>query len=119
MTAETEVVKARFRADADRGAVAAMTTDARVGTAPIGKVVMTLNAVHLAMFVVGKAQHQWLTTAQERFTQRQGGAGTHQCHQRDERAQDDCQHQSRMSSEHESAEKERGLRSRLSLDARA
>ena len=56
MTTETEVVKARFGADPNGRAAAAMTTDARVSTAPIDEVVMTRDAVHLAVFVVRKTQ---------------------------------------------------------------
>ena len=41
MTTETEVVKARLGADSNLSAVAAMTTDARIGAALIGEVVMT------------------------------------------------------------------------------
>ena len=104
MTTETEVVKARFGAGPNGSAAAAMTTDARIFTAAIGEVVMTLNAVHRAMFVVRKAQGQRLTTAQERFTQGQSCATAHQRKQRDERTEDDCQHEPRMPSEHESAE---------------
>ena len=74
MTTETEVVKARFGADLNDGAGATMTTDARVCAAPIGEVVMTLNAVHRPMFVVRKAEDQWLVTAQKRFTQHQSRA---------------------------------------------
>ena len=118
MTTETEVVKARFGADLNGSAAAAMTTDARIGTAPIDEVVMTLNAVHRAMFVVRKAQDQRLTTAQEWFTQGQSRATAHQCKQRDERAEYDCQHDPRMPSEHESAAEARQLLSRLSLGAR-
>ena len=57
MTTETEVVKARFGADPNGGAAAAMTTDARIFTAPIDEVVMTRDAVHRAMLLVRKAQH--------------------------------------------------------------
>jgi len=119
MTTKTEVMKARFGAGPNGSAAAAMTTDARIFTAAIGEVVMTLNAVHRAMFVVRKAQGQRLTTAQERFTQGQSCATAHQCKQRDERTEDDCQHEPRMPSEHESAEEARRLLSRPSLDARA
>ena len=76
MTTETEVVKARFSADPNGSVAAAMATDARIATALIGEVVMTLNAVHRAMFVVRKAQDQRLTTAQERFTQGQSRSTT-------------------------------------------
>ena len=41
MTTETEVVKARLGADSNLSAAAAMTTDARIGAALIGEVVMT------------------------------------------------------------------------------
>ena len=54
MTTETEVMKARFGADLNGSAAAAMTTDARIFTAPIDVVVMTQNAVHRAVFVVRK-----------------------------------------------------------------
>jgi hypothetical protein len=56
MTTETEVVKARFGADPNGSAAAAMTTDARIFTAPIDEVVMTRNAVHRAVFLVRKTQ---------------------------------------------------------------
>ena len=93
MTSETEVVKACFGADADVCTIAAMTTDTRVGTAPIDEIVMTSNAVHRAMFVVGKAEDQRLTTAQERFAQRQSRASAQQCKQRDQGACDNGQHE--------------------------
>lgn len=117
VTAEAEVVKARFSADANVRSAAAMTTDARIGTAPIGKVVMTLNAVYLAMLVVREAQYERFTTAQEGFTQGQSRASAHQCKQREERGEDHCQHQPRMPSEDESTESARRLMSRLSLRA--
>ena len=69
MTPETEIVKTRFGADPNGSAAAAMTTDTRVGAAPIGEVVMTLTTVHRALFVVRKAEDQWLATAHEGFTQ--------------------------------------------------
>jgi len=56
MTTQTEVVKARFGADPNGSAAAAMTTDARIFTTPIDEVVMTRNAVHREMFLVRKAQ---------------------------------------------------------------
>ncbi len=119
MTTETEVVKARFGTDPNVSAAAAMTTDARVFTAPIEEVVMTLNAVYRAMFVVRKAQGQRFTTAHERFTHGRSRGTARQCEQRDERAEYDCQHEPRVPSEHESAEEERRrLLSRLSLGAR-
>src|SRR5215469_3522339 len=57
MTAETEVVEARFGADPDGRAAAAVTTDARICPASIDEIVMTGNAVHRAMFLVRKAQN--------------------------------------------------------------
>ena len=69
MTPETELVKARFGTDPNGSAAAAMTTDTRVGAAPIGEVVMTVKTVHRAVLVVGKTQDQWLATAHEGFTQ--------------------------------------------------
>ena len=56
MTTEAEVVKARFGADPNGSTAAAMTTDARVFTAPIDEVVMTRDAVHRAVFLVRKTQ---------------------------------------------------------------
>ena len=41
MTTQTEVVKARLGTDSNLSAAAAMTTDARIGAALIGEVVMT------------------------------------------------------------------------------
>ena len=117
MTTETEVVKARLGADSNLSAAAAMTTDARVSAALIGEVVMTFNAVHRAMFVVRKVQDQSVTAAQERFAQSQSRASAHQRKQRDERAEDDSQHEPRMPSEHESAEEARRLLRGLSLSA--
>ena len=69
MTTETEVVKTRFGADLNDRAAAAMTTDARILAGPIDEVMVTLNAVHRAMFVVRKGEVQRITTAHERFTQ--------------------------------------------------
>jgi hypothetical protein len=79
MTTETEVVKARFGADPNGSAAAAMTTDARIVAAPIGEVVMTSNAVHREMLVVRKPKDQRLTTAKERFTQGESRATARQC----------------------------------------
>jgi hypothetical protein len=118
MTAEAEVVKARFGAQLNNSAAAAMTTDARVSTAAIREVVMTLDAVHCAVLVVRKVNDQPLTTAEERFTQRQSCAASQQCEERDERAKDNCQHEPRMPSERESAEEVPPVLSRLSLGAR-
>ena len=84
MTTETEVVKARFGANLNVRAAATMTTDARIRAAPIGKVVMTLNAVHRAVFVVRKPEDQRLATTQEWFAQGQSRATAQQCKQRDE-----------------------------------
>lgn len=78
MTAETEVVKARFGADPNGSSAAAMTADARTFTAAVDEVVMALNAAHRPMFVVRKVQGQWLTAAQERLTQCQSRGTTHQ-----------------------------------------
>ena len=83
MTAETEVMKACFGADFNGCAAATMTTDARILAAQIGEVVMALNAVHRAMFVVRKPEDQRLITLQERFTQGQSRATARQCKQRD------------------------------------
>lgn len=74
MTTETEVVKARLGADLNGRAAAAMTTDARIVAAAIVEVVMALNAVHRAMFVVREPKDQRFTTTQERFTQGQSCA---------------------------------------------
>ena len=79
MTTETEVMKARFRADSNDRTAAAMTTDARVFTAPIDEVVMTRNAVHRAVFLVRKPHDQRLTAAYERFAQGQSRSATQQC----------------------------------------
>ena len=78
MTPETEGVKARFGAHPNRCARAAMTTDARIVTAPIDKVVMALNAVHAAMSVVRETQDQRRITPQERFAQSHNRTTTHQ-----------------------------------------
>jgi hypothetical protein len=104
MTTETEVVKARFDTDPNISAAAPMTTDARIVTRAIREVVMTLNAVDRAMFVVREVEDQPLATAQERFTQSQSRAIAHQRKQRDERSEDDCQEEPRMSTERESGE---------------
>ena len=112
MTTETEVVEARFCADPDGGAAAAMATDTGVGTGPISEVVMTLNTVHGAMLVMWKCEQQRLFSTQERFTQGQRGARTHHHKQREKRAQYDCQDEARMPSEDESPEEGRGLLSR-------
>ena len=114
MTTKTEVVEARFCADPDAGAATAMATDTRVGTSPIGEVVMTLNAVHRAMLVMRKTEDQWFTATQQRLTQTQRRASAHQQEQRGEAAEDDYQDQLRMSSEDESTEAQ-GLLSWTSL----
>ena len=119
MATETEIVKARFGADTNVSAAASMTADARARSASIGEVVMTLNAVHLAMFFVGKAQEQRLTTPHERFTEAESRATPHQCKQCNERAEDDCQHGPRMQTEYEPGGGDRGLLSRRSRRARA
>jgi hypothetical protein len=62
-------VKTRFGAHPNVSAAAAVTADARIRAGLIGEVVVTVNAVHLAMFVVRKIQDQPITTGQERFTQ--------------------------------------------------
>jgi len=115
MTTKTEIVEARFCADPDAGAAAAMATDTRVGAGPIGEVVMTLNAVHRAMLVMRKTEDQWLTATQEGFTQGQRRASSYQHEQRGEGAEDDYQDQPRMPSEDESTEETRGLLSGTSL----
>ena len=79
MTTEAEVVKARFGADPNGSTAAAMTTDARICTAPIDEVVMTRNAVHRAVFLVRKPQDEGLISAQERFAQGQSRSITQQC----------------------------------------
>jgi hypothetical protein len=56
MTPETKVVKARLGTNPNGSAATAMTADTRLGAAPIGEIVMTLNTVHRAMLVVRKAQ---------------------------------------------------------------
>jgi hypothetical protein len=119
MTAETEVVKARFGADPDVDTAAAMTTDTRVGSAPIDEVVMTLNAVHRAMFVVRKSQDERLTTAQERFTQRQSRVSAQQCKQRDQQGQHNGQYEPRVPSENQTSAEMRRRPGRLSPRARA
>jgi len=73
---ETEVVKTRFGAHPKVCSAAAMTTDARIGAGAIDKVVMTLNAVHLPMPVVRKAQDEWFTTPHEWLTQGECRAAT-------------------------------------------
>ena len=93
MTTETEVMKACFGADPNSSAIAAMTADTRVGTAAINEVVVALDAVHGAMFVVRKVQNQRLTTPQEWFTQRQCRATAQHGKQGDERDEDDGEDQ--------------------------
>ena len=110
MTAETEVMKARFCADTKIGATAAMTTDTRARPAPIGEVVMTLNAVHLAVFVVGKLQGQPLTTPHARLAKRERRASAQQCKQQRERAENDRQHEPRVTSKDQPTSRTRGVR---------
>lgn len=117
MTSETEIVKARLGAHPNGGAVAAVTTDARLLTAPIDVVVMTLNAVHCTVFVVREVQGQPLTAAQERLAQSQGGAIGQQCKQHNDRAEDHGQHKPRVPPEHEPADETPALLSRLTLGA--
>ena len=104
MATETEIVKACLGAGTKVGPAAAVTADARAGPASISEVVMALNAVHLAMFVVRKAQDQRLAAAYERLTEGESRSTTRQCKQRDERTQDDREHEPRVPSEYEAAE---------------
>jgi hypothetical protein len=92
MTTKAEVVKASFGAYLNVRAAAPMTTDAGALPAPIDVIVVTLNAVHRAMFVVGEVQNQPITARHERFPQSQGRASPHQGNQRDKRAEYDGQH---------------------------
>ena len=101
MTTETEVVKTRFRPDPNRRAAAAMTADAGLRAAPIDVVVMTLNALHGAVFVVGKVYGEPFSAAQERLAHRHSHATMQQSKQGDERAEDDTEDESRMPPEHE------------------
>lgn len=78
-----------------------MTADARLPAAPIDVVVMTVNAAHGAVSVVGKVHGQPLTAAQERLAHRERHAGRHKCRQGDERSEDDAEHESRVSCERE------------------
>src|ERR1700747_865703 len=71
------------------------------------------------MLVVRKPKDQWLTTANERFTQGESRASARQCQQGDQRAENDCEHEARMPSEYQSADEARGLVSRLMLGAPA
>jgi len=84
MATETEIVITRFHANPNVRTAAAVTTDARAFAAVIEVVVMTHSAVHRAVPVVRKVQHQALTTAQERFTQGEGCATARQRNQRGE-----------------------------------
>lgn len=103
VAAETKVMKAGFGADSKVCSAAAMTTDTGTGPAPVDEVVMTQNAVHLAMFVVRKAQDQRLAAPHERFAECERGASAHQCEQRNECADDDYQHEPGMPSENQAA----------------
>ena len=118
MATETEIMKTRLGADPNGSAAAAVATEARIFTAPIGEVVMTMNAVHRAMFVVGKTKNQRFTAMQERFTQGQSRAATQQCKQHDQRGEDDRQYEPRMPPKREADPVTRGLRIRMSLGAR-
>jgi hypothetical protein len=69
MTAETELMETGFGPDPDGHAAAAVTTDAGIGAAAIGEVVMTLDAVHRAMFVVRKGERQRLAARHEGLAQ--------------------------------------------------
>ena len=107
MTTETEVVKTRFRADPNHRPAAAMTADARLLAAPVDVVVMTVNALHGAVFVVREVYGEPLTTAQERLAHRQRHPSMQQSEQYDERADDDAEDQPRMPPEREPGEERR------------
>ena len=94
MTTEAEVMKARLGAHPNGSTAAAMTADTRVATGPVHEIVMTLNTVHRAMLVVGKAQNQGISTPHEWLTQRQCCAAAQHCQQGNERDEDDGQHES-------------------------
>ncbi len=103
MTTAAELVKARLGANLNDSAAAAMATDAGISTGAIGKVVMTLNAVHRAVAVVWKAHEQGLTSVQHRFAQGARSTSRQQCQQRRERTQDYGKHEPGMTPEHQSA----------------
>ena len=104
MATETEVVEARFGANRNATAAAAMATDTRFRTGPIGEVMVALNAVHRAMLVMRKFHDHRLTTMQECFTQGQRRASAHQYEQCEQGAQYDREDQARMAPECESTE---------------
>ena len=58
MASQAEVVKARLGTDQDRRSAAAVTTDAGVAAGPIAEVMVTLDAIDLAVFVVRKVDCQ-------------------------------------------------------------
>jgi hypothetical protein len=118
MASEAEIVKACLGAGTKVGAAAAVTADARTRSASIGEVVMALDAVHLAMFVVRKAQNQRLTAPYERLTEGESRSTACQGKQRDQRTEDDRQHEPRMPPEYQPAEEMRRLPSRLARGAR-
>ena len=54
MAPQAEIMKARLGTDLNRRPTASVTTDAGIAASPIAEVVMALDAVDLAVFVVRK-----------------------------------------------------------------
>ena len=117
MAPEAEVMEARLGPDHNSRTLTAMAADAGTFSASIGKVVVTHDAVHLAMLVVRKAQYQRFGSAHERLTQRQSRSIGQQQKQRHEGTENQHRDEPRMPSEYEST-KEPACLSRLALRSR-
>src|SRR5580704_7970425 len=78
MAPQAEVVKARLGSDQNRRSATAVTTDASIAASPIVEIVMALNTVDLAVFVVRKVDCQRRRAPEYRLAQRQRSPWDHQ-----------------------------------------
>ena len=78
MAPQAEVVKARFGTDLDRRSAAAVTTDAGIAASPIAEVVVALDAIDVAVFIMGKVDRKRCRAPNHRLAQCQRSTRDHQ-----------------------------------------
>jgi len=99
MAPQAEVVKARLGTDQNRGSTAAVTADAGIAASPIGEVVMALDTVDFAVFVVRKVYRQPDRAPDYRLAQCQQRMPHRQWKKDEHRRADAANHHSRMAAE--------------------
>lgn len=107
MAPQAEVVKARLGTDQDRRSAAAVTTDAGIAAGPIAEVMVALDAIDLAVFVVRKVDRQRGRTPDYRLTQCQRRMRDHQWKKGEHRQADAGNYHSRMAAESQRTEEVR------------